>query len=162
MYSLLMMAALSTAPQAPEFNGFFKKHFSGGSSASCSGNCSGGGGVFHGRILRAFSFGGGSNNSCCGGTANKSSGCTGSSAAAPTGCSGSMMPAMGCSGSTMMLPPMSCSGGMAMMPPMSCSGGVAYSCSGGGIEQFPLMYDGAGCSGGFGSVPYGYNQPNMG
>ena len=100
MYTFVMMAALSGAPEATQFNGFFRD-LAGGSgchadsrsesdSKNCQGNsCRGcGGGLFHGRILSFFSFGGGRGSSCCGGTSSSGSGsCTGRSAS--SGCNGS-------------------------------------------------------------------------
>jgi uncharacterized protein (TIGR03000 family) len=111
MYSLVMMAALSTAPEATEFNGFFRDLFSfrgscsgcngctgsQSQSASCSGSSCCGGGWVPGSRIRAFFNRGG----CCG------------------GCYGS------CTGSRY-----SCCGGGAA---------AAYSCSGGMIDGYPMM-----------------------
>lgn len=69
MYSLVLMAALNTAPDTPQFNGFFRDLFRGGCTGSCSG-CTGsrdsdryGGGchsschgLFGGRIRNFFSL----------------------------------------------------------------------------------------------------------
>jgi uncharacterized protein (TIGR03000 family) len=87
MYSLVMMTALTTAPSGPEFNGYFRDLFRGSSSsASQSNNCNGGG-IFHGRIITALTFGGG--------------GCTGSCTGSCTGgsCTGRSLSCNGCSGS---------------------------------------------------------------
>src|SRR4051812_17446265 len=129
MYSIVMMAALTTAPDAPQFNGYFRDLFNGGGNScnGCSG-CSGG--------ARYSCFGGG----CSGAVAyptscNGCNGCCGSSCngggvfglglgermrsffdrGSGSGCCGSH--AYGCSGASY-----SCNG-------FSCSGS-AYSCFG--------------------------------
>jgi uncharacterized protein (TIGR03000 family) len=95
MYSLVLMTALTTAPNGPEFNGYFRDLFRGSSSsASQSNNC--GGGIFHGRIITALTFGGGGCSGSCTGS------CTGS------GCTGRSLSCNGCTGST---PSYSCCGG---------------------------------------------------
>jgi len=113
MYSLVLMSAMTTAPNTVEFNGFFSDLFSGGSCSGCSGcsgccggtiryNCSGGGccgssqscsgccggGLFSGERLRSL-FAPSGCNGCCGGNAARSYGCNGSAAYSCTGCSGS-------------------------------------------------------------------------
>lgn len=106
MYSLVMMTAMVTAPSGPEFNGYFRDLFNRGGccGASQSNSCCGGG-IFHGRIISFFSFGGGN---CCGSSSAKSS-CSGSSCCGGTAyasaCCGGSVPAYSCSGS------LSCSGG---------------------------------------------------
>ena len=138
MYSLMMMATLSTAPSGPEFNGYFRNLFNYGgccgSTSASYGSCNGG--VFHGRILRAFSFGG---SSCYGSCYGKSTGCSGSGSASCNGsaaysscagCSGSMAyPSTGCSGSTAM------EYGMPMESGGGCFGNGAPPIYGGG---FPM------------------------
>lgn len=78
MYSMVLMAALTTAPETPQFNGFFRDLFNGSchgrdreresdraASGSCHGSCHG---IFGGRI-RNFFGGLGCRGSCngCGG-----------------------------------------------------------------------------------------------
>ena len=147
MYTIAMMMAMTTAPEVPQFNGYFRELFGGSSchssqsaKTSCSGCC--GGGLFNGGIRDFFSgiLGG---RGCCGG------GCCGGSgsgmarereplpprpidrgydrgyaaAPRPSGCYAST-PYTGCSG--------------------SCNGGIVYggsSCTGGlysGMQQ-PMM-----------------------
>ncbi|QEL20394.1 TIGR03000 domain-containing protein [Limnoglobus roseus] len=121
MYSLVMMTAMVTAPSGPEFNGYFRDLFHRGGccgTTSQSNSCCGGG-LFHGRIISFFSFGGGSN--CCGSTSKST--CTGSSYAC---CGGSGYAASSCSGS---VPSYSCSGSV---PSYSCSGS-SLSCTGGSM-----------------------------
>lgn len=112
MYSLVLMTALSTAPNGPEFNGYFRDLFRGSSNSASQSNSCSGGGIFHGRIIRALTFGGGA----CSGS------CTGS-------CYGS------CTGSTFTGRSLSCNGGCTgAVPSYSCCGGgaaVRYSCNGG-------------------------------
>ncbi len=106
MYTLVMMTALATAPEATQFNGFFRDLFGGGGchsgsnsqsdSTNCRGsNCNGcGGGLFHGGIISFFSFGGGRGSGChssCQG--NGSGSCNGRGASAGSACHGS-----GCTG----------------------------------------------------------------
>jgi uncharacterized protein (TIGR03000 family) len=80
MYSLIVMTALSGAPDVPEFGGLFRNAFSGcagcygscvGRSAGCFG-CVGGG--FGSRLRAFFSFGGGS---CYGSCLGRSYACVG-------------------------------------------------------------------------------------
>ena len=113
MYSLVLMTALTTAPNGPEFNGYFRDLFRGSSSsASQSNNCQGGG-IFHGRILTALTFGGGSCSGSCNGSCYGS--CTGST------CSGrSLSCSGGCTGT---VPSYSCCGGSAAAVRYSCNGG---------------------------------------
>lgn len=115
MYSLILMTAMSSAPQGPEFNGFFRDLFQRG---SCSGNCTGCYGTcvgksagcygnschgFGSRIRSFFSFRGGNCNGGCGGQGS---------------CSGQT--SNSCIGSTYLAQGSSC-----------CGGGIAYSCMGG-------------------------------
>lgn len=113
MYSLVLMTAMTTAPSGPEFNGYFRDLFSGRNCSAESRSASCGGGIFHGRIISFFSFGGGCTGSCSGS-------CTGRSLAS---CNGS------CAGS---LPAYSCGGGYAAAPTFSCSGGA--------IPNFPMEF----------------------
>lgn len=106
MYTLVMMTALTTAPESTQFNGFFRD-LAGGSgcqsdarsqsdgtncrgSNGCNG-CCGGGGLFNGRIISFFSFGGGCRGSSCNGS------CDGRSAG--TSCQGSSCQGNSCNGS---------------------------------------------------------------
>lgn len=117
MYSLVLMTALSTAPNGPEFNGYFRDHFRGtSSSASRSQSCNGGG-IFHGRIISLLTFGGG--GGCTGSCSGSCSGsCHGGS------CTGRSLSCNGCSGS---IASHSCCGGT--LARASCFGslpGVPY------------------------------------
>ena len=103
MYTLVMMTALATTPEVTQFNGFFRD-LAGGSGcrgdndsrsdstkergSSCTGCC--GGGLFHGRIISFFSFGG---RGSCNGS------CNGRSAGAGSSCHGSSCHGSGCNGS---------------------------------------------------------------
>src|SRR5438105_2453230 len=104
MYSLIMMTAMASAPQGPQFNGYFRDLFLGngcnGQCAGCSGNanyatCSGGygcsccGGLFSGDRVRAFFSFNGACYGCCGGSCN---GCCGGTVM--YSCSGTPMPMM--------------------------------------------------------------------
>lgn len=137
MYSLVLMAATTPAPDAAGLNGFFRDLFSRSDRAGCSGSCGGtpvryscvgggctgaasyapgccggGGGLFSGdRVRRLFDRGG-----CCGGYA-RSYGCTGSGYA--------------CTGSG-----------------YSCTGSMAYSCFGGAVSYTPVFHGGLSCQGG--------------
>jgi uncharacterized protein (TIGR03000 family) len=94
-----MMTAMASAPQGPQFNGYFRDLFLGngcsGQCAGCSGNanytscsgcngCSCSGGLFSGDRIRSFFSFNGSCNGCCGGS------CCGGSAM--YSCSGMPMP----------------------------------------------------------------------
>lgn len=149
MYSIVMMTALTAAPDAPQFNGYFRDLFNRNGcsgSTSCNGcnGCSGG--------VRYSCYGGGCSGSvaypascsgCCGGSCNggsifglglgdrvrsffdRDSG---------SGCCGSL--SYGCTGASY-----SCSG-------YSCSGS-AYSCFGGpAISYTPMVTGGLSCQGG--------------
>ena len=84
MYSLILMTAMSGAPEAPEFNGFFRNLFNGCQGESCYG-CYGSGvsrsagcyGSCHGfgSRIRTFFNGG----SCYGSGVSRSAGCYGAS-----------------------------------------------------------------------------------
>ncbi len=134
MYSIVLMTALTTAPQAPEFNGYFRDliqsrgcYDSGESrSSGGTGSCQG---LFGGRIRAFFSFGG----SCYGSCSGRGNGCYSSGQS----CNGNA-PSYACNGS---VPAYSCNGA----PSYSCNGGMAYapsfSCSGGGMENSAPMMD---------------------
>ncbi len=84
MYSLVLMTALSAAPETPQFNGFFRDLIGGchgsscngssnSSGSSCRGSCNGcSGGLFHGRIANFFQdvFDGRSCHGSCNGSCN--------------------------------------------------------------------------------------------
>jgi uncharacterized protein (TIGR03000 family) len=117
MYSLVLMSALVSGPDVPQFNGYFRDLFSfrggcngcygscdgrtsAGLASSCHG-CSGEDRGFGWRVRSLFSFGGGSCNGCNGGCSGSRSasagscqggGCYGTMARVSTGCTG-------CSGS---------------------------------------------------------------
>ncbi len=140
MYSIVMMTALTAAPDAPQFNGYFRDLFSRDNRNGCNG-CSGG--------VRYSCYGGG----CSGSVASPAScsgcnGCNGGGAfglgdrmrtffdrdsGSGSGCCGSS--GYGCSGASH-----SCSG-------YSCSGS-AYSCFGGPISYTPTFVGGLSCQGG--------------
>ena len=136
MYSIVMMTALTAAPDAPQFNGFFRDLFNSDSN-SCNGcnGCSGG---------ARYSCSGGS--SCCGSSAYSTScsGCSGSSCCGgvfgwglgermrswferdPSGCCGSR--GYSCSGASYSCSGYSCSG-YSYCPPYPYSpnqGGYPY------------------------------------
>lgn len=136
MYSIVLMTALTTSPETPQFNGYFRDMLSGchgcsgGARYSCSGGCSGtsyaqscngcngccGGGVFGlglgDRVRRVFDPVGG----CCGG------GCCGGTSFA-SGCCGGTAYAYGCCGgiahsyTPMFTGGLSCQGGLPMSAP---------------------------------------------
>jgi uncharacterized protein (TIGR03000 family) len=103
MYSLILMSAMTTAPDTAQFNGYFRDLFSfRGNCSGCTGchGCDG----FGSRIRSFFSFGGG----CCGGSCHGASchgGCTGR---ASNSCYGSSCYGNSCFGSQLY----SCLGGM--------------------------------------------------
>ena len=110
MYTLVLMSALSTAPDTAEFNGFFRRLFTMGGGC-CGGSCTGSG---SGSRLRAYT-------SCCGGSgAGRGYGsCTGSSLSAGS-CTGSGYAS--CSGGGTSY---SCSGGLMTAPAMGFDPGYA-------------------------------------
>ncbi len=149
MYSLVMMTALTSAPDTAQFNGYFRDLFSGNSCNGCNGcnGCSG---------AARYSCSGG----CCGGSSYSAScsGCCGSSccggvfglglgsrmrswfehAPAGSGCCGGSY-SYGCTGSG-----------------YSCSGS-AYSCFGGpAVYYTPVFNGGLSCQGG---LPYSAPPP---
>src|SRR5438477_12905218 len=105
MYSIVLMTALSAAPDAPQFNGYFRDLFS-RDSGSCNGcnGCSGG--------VRYSCYGGG----CSGSTAYpvSCSGCNGSS------CQGGVF-GLGLGDRVRR---------WFERDPAGCCGGTAYSCAG--------------------------------
>ena len=138
MYGLVLMTAMTTTPNAPEFNGYFRDLFSGNCNG-CSGyaapryNCGGAyypagcngcsGDTFMNRVRRWFDRG-----DCCGGVGSGYGfGCSGSR----YGCSGSM--AYSCFGSTAAA--YSCFGAPAVSYTPVVNGG--QSCYGGPIPSAP-------------------------
>lgn len=142
MYSIVMMTALTAAPDGPEFNGYFRDLFNGNSCNGCNG-CSGGvryscyGGGCSGSVAYPASCSG--CNGCCGGSTVFGWGLGDRVRSffdrdSRTGCCGSH--SYGCSGASY-----SCSG-------YSCSGS-AYSCFGGpAISYTPMAAGGLSCQGG--------------
>lgn len=126
MYTLVLMSALGTAPEAVEFNGFFRDLFSfrGGCHGSdtstsrdvsgCNGCC---GGLFHGAIRSWFS----GCTGCCGGSGRSTS------PARSTNCHG------GCFGSTAADRRPAPSGGCTGISYGSCTGSGYASCFGSGL-----------------------------
>ena len=152
MYSLVLMTAMSTTPNTPEFNGYFRDLFFGNCSGcsgytaprySCSGGCTGSyypagcsgsyyngcngcnGDTFLNRVRRFFDRG-----NCCGSGSGYGFGCTGSR----YGCSGSA--AYSCFGSSAAY---SCYGGPAMSYAPMATGG--QSCYGSGVPYAPPPFD---------------------
>lgn len=141
MYSIVMLTAMTAAPDAAQFNGYFRDLFrrdngcngcSGAARYSCSGcsgavayqpvACSGCGGGVLGLGDRVRRFFDRDNNGCCGG---RSYSCMGAS--------------------------YSCSG-------YSCSGS-AYSCFGGAAMSYtPVMNAGLSCQGGLYTTPTQFDQ----
>lgn len=151
MYSIVLMTALTTTPDTPQFNGYFRDLFSGNSCNGCSG-------------AARYSSG------CCGGTAYSTScnGCCGSSSYnSCSGCCGSSGSIFGlglgermrswftpsgygcCGGRSYSCSGYSCSG-------YSCSGS-AYSCFGSPTSYTPVMNGGLSCQGG--GLPYSAPPP---
>jgi uncharacterized protein (TIGR03000 family) len=134
MYTMVLMTALSTAPDAAEFNGFFRRLFSlGGGSCTGSGygSCDGGG-----SRLRAYT-------SCCGGTGRGYGSCSGTRLSA--GCSGST--SLSCVGSSFSY---SCSGGMVLDPGYAVPAPAVSYFSG---PSYYVPAEGVGCTGGLPTYP---------
>ncbi len=155
MYSLVLMTAMTTAPDAPEFNGYFRDLFS-------RNNCYG-----SNAPPRYSCYGGG-----CGGSGYPSGSCTGS--AYPVGCSGANYHSgcNGCNGDTFAnrvrrwFNSGNCCGGTGSGYSQGCSGSgyscsgsaaayscfgssAAYSCFGGpAVSYTPIMNGGQSCYGG--------------
>lgn len=146
MYSIVMLTALSAAPDAPQFNGYFRDMFGGGCngcsgaaryscngcsgsmaySNSCSGCC--GGGVFGlglGDRVRSFFDREPVGYGCCGG---RSYSCSGGSLSC-SGCSGYAYSCFGCGATS--YTPMTGAG-------LSCQGGI-YTVPQPGFDAFPSM-----------------------
>jgi uncharacterized protein (TIGR03000 family) len=126
MYSLILMTAMSSAPQGPEFGGYFRDLFHRNGCAGCYGTCAGRGaacygtcdGGFGSRIRAFFSFGG--CNGCYGS-------CTGRSYA----CYGASHSCQGCHGTA-----------------HACAGGMAF-----GSHPAPFDYGGPPPTGPFAPAP---------
>src|SRR6266545_1094650 len=95
MYTLILMTAMSTAPETAEFNGFFRDLFSlNGCRGSCYGSCAGqssgcygSGTSCFGSRLRAFFT-----SSCYGSCSGRSAGCSGSCHGSGYSCAGGFAP----------------------------------------------------------------------
>lgn len=126
MYSLVLMTAMAGGGEAPQFNGYFRDLFHGGSCNGCDGgaarySCYGGGGCC-----------GGSN--CCGGDGHAIFGIRDRVRSwwNANGCCGGTVAMSGCTG---------CSG--------CCGGTASYSCFGGpAISYTPVFNGGLSCYGG--------------
>ena len=144
MYSLVLMTAMTTAPDAPEFNGYFRDLFS-------RNNCYG-----SNTPPRYSCYGGG-----CGGSGYRTGSCLGS--AYPAGCSGAFYNACnGCNRDTFVnrvrrwFNSGNCCGGMGSGygqgctgSGYSCGGSAAYSCFGGpAVSYTPVINGGQSCYGG--------------
>ena len=171
MYTLVMMTALATTPEVTQFNGFFRDLVGGSgcrgdndsrsdSTNERGGSCTGcrGGGLFHGRIISFFSFGGrGScHGSCNGRSAGAGSNCNGSnchgnscngnrreldyasSSCQGSGYSASCFGSASCMGSTfapMTIPNAGFPGDYAQ--PMPTNSGYSNGCFGSGMPTYP-------------------------
>lgn len=137
MYSLVLMSALTTTPDATQFNGYFRDLFSFRGNSCHGTSCNGCSGGFGSRLRSFFSFRG---ESCNGG-------CKG-------GCSGDRM-SNSCQGS-------SCQGsleryaGSCMGSSLSCYGS-SYSCLG----SMPIMMDGFSSGPVIGSPPPAIGSPGF-
>jgi uncharacterized protein (TIGR03000 family) len=132
MYSLVLMSAMTAAPDTAEFNGFFRDLFNRNNCAGCTGGCAG--------PVRYNGYTGG-----CSGVSDYAS-CSG------CGGGGTMIFGMrdrvrswwnadGCCGG--------CCGGMAY----ACQGSAAYACFGGApVSYTPVFNGGLSCQGG--PVPF--------
>lgn len=144
MYSLVLMTAMASTPDAAEFNGYFRDLFNRNSGTGCTGASCGG--------TRYSCYGG------CGGSASYPAGCTGSCSGSCSGskhqggflgmglltrrtsdssgcCGGCTGHSFGCTGAMAY----SCSG-------FSCSGMASYSCFGGpAISYTPVFNGGLAC-----------------
>jgi len=161
MYSLVLMSAMATTPNAPEFNGFFRDLFHRDNCGGCGGapvryngysgcagsanayacnGCCGGGGLFSGERIRSFFNMGG----CCGGGQARAYGCSG----VAYGCGGC------CGGGCFGGPPVSYTpvfnGGL------SCQGGIAMPAPAPIYDSFPTY---TGNPGPAPSIPYADPTP---
>jgi len=179
MYTFVMMAALTSAPEAPQFNGFFRDLAGGsgchadGRSESDSKNCNGccGGGVFHGRIMSFFNSFLGERGSCCGGSCRGSScsgSCSGRSAASTchgSSCSGSRRDSgSSCHGSASCFGS-SCMGSSTFAPmsipypgdyaqPIPSNSGYGSGCFAGSFPSYPGGAPTIVPGGGYDTVPF--------
>ena len=187
MYTLVMMTALATAPDAAQFNGFFRD-LAGGSGcrsdtrsqsdgtncqgSSCNGCC--GGGLFHGRIMSFFNFFGSCNGSC---RSNSNSSCNGRSAGSTchgNSCNGSRRDrdpgyssscqgtgySSSCFGSSCMgntFPPMTIPGDFAQ--PIPTNSGYGNGCIGAGVPSYPSGPPTILPGGGYDTVPFSPSTP---
>ena len=174
MYTIVMMAALTTAPETPQFNGFFRD-LAGGSgchadgrsqsdSKNCQGSCNGccGGGLFHGRIMSFFNSFLGERGSCCGGSCRgrsaastcSGSGCNGSRRDSGTSCNGSAS----CFGSSCMgsgnFAPMNIPYPGDYAQPIPSNSGYGTGCIGGAMPSYPGGAPTIVPGGGYDTVPF--------
>jgi uncharacterized protein (TIGR03000 family) len=150
MYSIVLMAAITTTPDTASFNGYFRDLFNRNGCNGCNG-CSGG-----------VRYGGAG---CCGGTSYSAScsGCNGCNGC----CGGSVFgwglgdrvrrwfetAGSGCCGTHSY----GCCGGMSYAA--GCCGGSAYSCFGGPAMSYTPMFNGGlACQGG---LPYSAPPPTF-
>lgn len=156
MYSLVLMTAMTGAPDAAEFNGYFRDLLFG---QGCSGSTSAGG--CSGSYAPRYScYGGGSGYPAnCSGSAAYNSGCNGCNGCnggvfsnfrnrvrslfdPPNNCCGGSGSGYGCSGSGY-----GCGGSASAG--YSCFGSQSYSCFGGPVVSYtPMMNGGLTCQGG--------------
>lgn len=152
MYSIVLMTAMTAAPEAPQFNGYFRDLFSRDSNGcngcnGCSGgarySCSGGSYSCNGSAAYPTSCSGCNGSSCHGAFLGLGLGDRVRSWFEPSNCCGSGSRSYNCTGSNF-----ACSG-------YSCSGS-AYSCFGSAYAYTPMMNGGLSCQGGF---PYSAPPP---
>jgi uncharacterized protein (TIGR03000 family) len=141
MYSIVMMAAMTAAPEAPDFNGFFKNLFHHRHHATSCGGCWGGCSGCHGTYSSSCSGCGGCYGGCYGGGCyGGCGGCYGSHyAPIYTSCSG----CTGCTGYS------SCSG---------CTGSYYTACSGYSLGYYsaPHGYTAVGHNAAYFAPPVSY------
>lgn len=151
MYTLVLMTAMTSAPDTAEFNGFFRRLFSFG---GCSGSCTGSGYGCTGSRLRAYT-------GCCGCTGRGYGSCTGAALSAGS-CTGSGY--LPCSGGVSY----SCTGGLMTAPLGADPGGYAIPAPAVSNFYYPSFYpmtDAGGCWGGRPTPtlpPMGVPAPGLG
>ncbi|MFO0937501.1 MAG: TIGR03000 domain-containing protein [Gemmataceae bacterium] len=145
MYTLVMMTALTSGSDVPQFNGYFRDLFSFRGDCSGSGSC-------HGRTAGGYSTTctGCSGGGCCGG----SGGCCGGSG----GCCGGS----GCEGFGTRLRSFFSFGGSGCCGGSTSHSSSCHGCSGGSCYGSMAQYS-TGCTGCMGSVIYDpISTPGMG
>lgn len=142
MYTLVLMTAMTSAPDTAEFNGFFRRLFSFG---GCHGSCTGSGHGCTGSRLRAYT-------GCCGCTGRGYGSCTGASLSVGS-CTGSgYLPYTGGA---------SCSGGLMTAPMGADLGGYAIPAPAVSNFYIPSYYPIADSGGCWGSRPDGGLTPTL-